>query len=671
MSNSILDTAGLPRFGHLQAADVVPAMKTLISANQQKIEALLNIAEPSFESVVAPLEALNHTLQKAWSPVSHLQSVSADSAWREAHAEAIPLITDYATGLSQNEKLYAAYTHIRAALGTDAHGEKLSVLDHALRDFRKAGVGLDGDAKQRFRSVMSELASTATRYAQNVQDSTDAWKFHTEDESALGGLQSGLIRAAAERAERAGKSGFLLSLDMPTYQAVVTHADDSEVRRTFYEGWVTRASDKGPDASAHDNRPLMNKILAFRHEAANLVGFENYADYALDGRMAPSSEKVLEFLTDLAKKSRPKAEAEIADLEAYAGRKLDPWDLAYFSEKLKDEKFSVSDEKLRPYFPAPHVVAGLFTLASELYGISVAERADVATWHDSVCFYDVSDQSGQLLGSFFADLYAREGKRSGAWIDECIVRQSIDGHVDLPVGYLVCNFTAPENSQPSQLTHYEVVTLFHEFGHMLHHLLTKIAYPSIAGINGVPWDAVELPSQFMENFAWERRVLGLISRHVDTGESLSEELYSQLLASRQFNAATQMLRQIEFALFDFRLHAEYKPGNDGLVDQILAEVRAAVSLIDVPDWNRFANSFSHIFAGGYAAGYYSYKWAEVLAADAYTAFDSENGIDHAAANRFRESILEVGGSRDILDAFIEFRGREPSLAPLLAVSGIQ
>ncbi len=668
MTNALPAKFSLPDFENLQPGEVLQSLEAMLQSNRSSIENLLQSDQLNITTLVRPLEQLNHALQKAWSPVSHLQSVSNDKSWRDAHAKAIPLVTDYATELSQNADLYAAFNTIRSSLSEDQQSAEQQLLDQALRDFRKAGVGLSGEKKQQFRQLMSELATLTAQFARNVQDSTDAWSYHTEDSSELDGLPEAFVRGAAERAAKAGLGGYSLILDMPSYQAVITYADNRALRKRFYKAWVTRASSLGD--SSLDNRPLLARILALRHEAAQLVGFNNYAEYALDGRMAKSSDEVLGFLNDLATRSKATAQNELAALAAFAGENPEPWDLTYWSEKFKDNQFSISDEKLRPYFPARKVVPGLFELAERLYGLKVIKQTDVSVWHDGVEFYRVENADGAPLGGFYCDLYARTGKRAGAWIDECVVRNALGESAELPIGYLVCNFTAADAKSPAQLTHNEVVTLFHEFGHMLHHLLTTIDYPSIAGINGVPWDAVELPSQFMENFAWERDVLDLICEHIDTGEALPQSLYEQLSASRQFNAGLQMLRQLEFALYDFRLHHEFDPTEAHQPERVLAEVRELTGLIPTPEWNHFANSFSHIFAGGYAAGYYSYKWAEVLAADAYGVFGKDADSDRASAVRFRESILEVGGSRNILDAFVEFRGRPPSLQPLLDASGI-
>jgi len=670
MPNPLLENTELPPFPELEPSHVLPAVRTALDENRRRLQELLADESPTPDALVVPLEEMSHRLSRLWSPVSHLHMVTADADWREAYGEALPLLTEYATELAQNETLYRRFQDLAARLPADADPGLGKLLEHALRDFRLAGVGLPEDDKRRFRDIRQAMAKAATRFEQNLQDSTDAWSLHVEDEARLAGLPAGARQRARTAAEEAGLEGWKFSLDQPTYQAVLTHADEEDLRRTYYEAWVTRASDTGPHDPAHDNAPLIEEILALRHEAAALTGFDNYAEYSLASKMAPGVDGVLEFLTELAERSLPAAKDEVAAVEDFAGRAIRPWDLAYYSEKLKQERHAISDEELRRYLPAPKVIEGLFRLAGELYGLDIRAREGVPVWHDSVHYYEVRDADGTTVGGFYADLYARSGKRGGAWIDECIVRKGIGGEKAAPVGYLVCNFTPPHGGEPSLLTHSDVVTLFHEFGHMLHHLLTRVDYPSIAGINGVPWDAVELPSQFMENFAWHYEVLAHASGHVDTGEPLPAELFERLRGSRNFNAGLQMLRQLEFALFDFRLHAEYDPGQGSRAAQILEEVRDRVTLVRPPAWNRFANGFAHIFAGGYAAGYYSYKWAEVLAADAFSAFEEAGIFDRGTAQSFRSSILEVGGSRDIMDAFVEFRGRGPSLEALLASSGI-
>ncbi len=540
--------------------------------------------------------------------------------------------------------MFRAFQTVRDREAAALDAEQLAVVDHALLDFRLAGVALDGAKKERFKAVMLELSSLAAKFEENVLDATNAFTHEVTNESELAGLNAMIVTQARERATAAGKRGWLLSLDQPTYVAVVTDARSPDLRRTFYEAWSTRASEKGPTAGRFDNAAVMESLLRLRHETAQLLGYPNYAAYALARRMARSVDEVLAFLRQIAAAARPAAMRELAELTAFAGRTLDAWDIPFFSERLQEERYSVSQEELRPYFALPRVLEGLFAVIHRLFRISFRQRMDVPLWHPDARYYDVlrADPAGdgmEVIGGFYLDPYARPNKRSGAWMDDCVGRKQLSTGTALPVAYLVCNALPGADGQPAQLTHDDVVTLFHEFGHGLHHLLTRVRYPSISGINGVAWDAVELPSQFLENYAWQPEVLREIARHITTGAGLPEEKITQLLRTRSFQAGLATLRQVEFALFDFRLHAEYDPARGSRIQQILAEVRNEVAVIQVPDWNRFPNNFGHIFAGGYAAGYYSYKWAEVLSADAFSAFE-ETGIynvDYRCALRRQHS----------------------------------
>ena len=670
MSNPLLDTSSLPRFAEIAPEHVLPALEQLISAHRSKLDELLNdAADPDFDSLVLPLEDMEHELSRVWSPVSHLQGVLGSPEWREVYNAALPILTEYGTELSQNARLQQAYARVDSRLTRDTSEARRSTVALALRDFHLAGVDLPEREKTRFREIMQSLATIHAEFDHNIQDASDAWALPVDDAAELGGLPPQVVQRAAAEASQRGRDGWLLTLDFPTYHAVMTQAENRGLRETFYHGWVTRASDQGVN-DEWDNSSNIEKILALRHEAAKLVGFDSYADYSLATKMAETSGQVIGFLRDLAAHSRPAAEAELAELRGLAGMTVEPWDLTFLLEKLKQHKHSISNEVLRQYFPAETVMSGLFKLASRLYGVSFEHDPGVVTWHEDARYYHVHNADGEEVGGFFTDLFARSGKRTGAWVDDCVNRKNLDGTMTRPVGFLVCNFSPPDEGGRSLLTHTDVVTVFHEFGHMLHHLLTRIDYPSIAGINGVPWDAVELPSQFMENFAWSYEVLERCSAHADTGEPLPEDLFQRLEESRHTGAGLAMMRQIELALFDMRLHAEYDPAAPGAVLSLLDEVRDEVSLVRHPAYNRLPQSFSHIFAGGYAAGYYSYKWAEVLAADAFAAFQ-ENGIfDAGTAARFRREILEIGGSRDFMQAYVDFRGRKPEIEALLRQSGI-
>ncbi len=670
MSNPLLDTSSLPRFADIRPEHALPAVSQLIAEHRRKLAALLdNPGDEAFETLVPPLEEMSHELQRVWSPVGHLQAVLEDPAWREAYNACLPLLTEHGTEIAQNRALNDAFERVAATLPADVPEAGRTLITQSLRDFRLAGVALPEREKAEFRSVIQELAAAQALFEQNLQDATDNWHFHTSDESMIAGLSAPTLERARSDAEQRELPGWYLTLDYPTYHAVITHGANRDLRERYYRAWSTRASDQDGNAN-WDNTANIEKILSLRHSAARLVGFSNFAEYSLATKMAATTEDVFRFLRQLAARTREAAAQELADVRQVAGHDLEPWDIAYYLEKQKQKKFAIADEELRQYFPVSKALDGLFELAGKLYGIEVSESPKVRGWHDAVRYFEVSDNSGEVIGGFYTDLFARNGKRGGAWIDECIVRKNVAGKRSLPVGYLVCNFSPPNKAGVSLLTHNDVVTLFHEFGHMLHHLLTRVDYPSIAGINGVPWDAVELPSQFMENYAWSYEVLQRSSAHVERGEPLPHSLFERLEKSRHCGAALGMLRQIEFALFDFSVHAGFDPAAGSNVLGVLQQVREEISLIRHPDYNRLPHSFSHIFAGGYAAGYYSYKWAEVLAADAFAAFEEAGIFDRDTALRFRAEILEIGGSRDIMEAYVAFRGREPTVDALLRQSGI-
>ncbi|MBN8280500.1 MAG: M3 family metallopeptidase [Gammaproteobacteria bacterium] len=674
-SNPLLDAAGLPAFHEIRPEHVEDAVLATLDANRAELERLLTAAEGGqlrFDDAVLPIERLGDRLHRVWSPVRHLQSVANSPELRAAYNACLPAISRYETELGHNQRLYELYRQLGDRVDAGASGEGGSrLLELAIRDFRLAGVHLPPDRKARFKAIMEELATTEAAFEQNVLDSAAAWSLHISDASRVRGVPPTVLEPAAGRAREAGKPGWIFHLDQPTYVGIVTHADDRELRRSVYRGWVTRASDQADFSPGQDNTAVMDRILALRHEAAGLIGYPNFAAYSLATKMARSVDEVRDFLVELVRHSRDAARGELAELEAFAGRSLEPWDIAYWSEKLRHRKYSISDEALRPYFPLPRVLAGLCTVVERLYGIRIEQVPGVPAWEPHVEYYRLVDPSGREIGGFFTDFYARSTKRSGAWMDQCLNRLRDRAGLQVPVAHLVCNFSAPTADQPCLITHDEMVTVFHEMGHVLHHLLTRIDYPSVGGINGVPWDAVELPSQFMETFAWEPEVVALCSGHYQSGEPLPGEILASLRASKNFQSALQMVRQLEFALFDLRIHAEYDPATGARVMDILAEVRDAVAVIRPPEWNRFAHAFTHIFGGGYAAGYYSYKWAEVLAADAFAAFEESGLFNPELARRFREQVLEIGGSRDIGDAFVAFRGRPAHVDALLKQSGIE
>ncbi len=661
MNNPLLQIDSLPDFDRIGAAHARPALEKMLSENRARLAELTAQSSPTFASLVVPIEELSYRLSRVWSPIGHLNAVANSAAMREAYNECVPLLTAYTSELGQNAALSAAYADVLRHEGDRLDPAQIKLVENALRDFRLAGVNLPAEPKARYREVMQRLAQLGTKFSENV---LDAGRAYTRT------VPSNAIDRAAADAREANQPGWLFKLDQPTYMTVMTSAESDQLRRDVYEAWITRGSDLGPSAGRFDNGPIIAELLPLRHELAQLLGFQSYAEYALATRMAKNPKQVTSFLDDLARRCLPAGRQEFSDLEEFAGRKLNAWDVAFYSEKLQESRFKVSQEALRPYFPLPKVLAGLFKLTERLYGITVRERDGVSVWHPSVRYYDLLDSGAEIVAGFYLDPYSRSEKRSGAWMDECVVAKELPSGKALPVAQLVCNFTAPVGSAPSLLTHDEVTTLFHEFGHGLHHMLTKVAYPSIAGINGVAWDAVELPSQFMENFVWRREVLPLISAHVTTGEPLPVDVLQRLLGTRTFNAALDTLRQIELASFDFEIHANFDPALGAKVAETLAGVRSRVAVVPAASFNRMPSSFAHIFAGGYAAGYYSYKWAEVLAADAFEAFDEAGVFDAPTAARFRDSILARGGSLDAMDAFVRFRGRGPDVRPLLKQTGI-
>ncbi|MGY6567103.1 MAG: oligopeptidase A [Halomonadaceae bacterium] len=678
--NPLLESHELPPFAEIKPEHVVPAIDKLLADSRADIEALVERAEqetPSWDSLAAPLEALNDRLSRAWSPVKHLNGTMNSPALREAHQACLGKLSDYSTWLGQHEGLFRAWQALKEgpAWAELDEAQRRSV-DNALRDFRLAGVDLPPAQQQRYGKITSRLSELSNTFSNQLLDATQAWHKDIDDAARLVGLPESGLATLAANAEAKGAKGYRITLDFPSFYPVLTFADDRELRREVYTAFVTRASDQGPNAGEYDNAPIIEETLRLRRELAELLGFASYADYSLATKMAESPRQVLDFLEDLARRAVPQAREEFAELEAYARdtlglTELAPWDIGYVSEKLREARHAISQEQLRPYFPAPRVVDGLFQVVERLYGVTVEEDLQAPRYHPEVHYFRILEQ-GEPIAGFYLDLYAREGKRGGAWMDECRVRRCReDGQLQLPVAYLTCNFTRPVGDRPALLTHDEVTTLFHEFGHGLHHMLTRQTVADVSGINGVAWDAVELPSQFMENYCWEREGLDLIAGHVDSGEALPADLLERLQAAKNFQSAMGLVRQLEFSLFDLRLHHELTAPTAAEVQALLDEVRNAVSVVPKADFNRFQNGFSHIFAGGYAAGYYSYKWAEVLSADAWSAFEEAGIFDAETGQRFRSEILEQGGARDAAALFRAFRGREPSVEPLLRHSGIR
>jgi len=667
-TNPLLKPGVLPAFSAIKPEHVEPAVRELLASQRQALSAAERVATPDLDWL-RDLERISVEIDRVWGPVYHLNSVVSSPPLRDAFNRCLPLVTEFGTELGQNTALYRHFDTLQASVGS-ARPVEQQVIANALRDFRLGGVTLEGAARDRYREVMQQLAAKQATFEQNVMDATDAFEHRETNAQALAGLPEFVLDRARALATERGFEGWCLRLDPPTYQTVLAHAESPALREKYYQAWVTRASDQGPHAGRWDNSQLIEEIMALRHEAAQLVGFKTFAEYSLATKMAESPQRVIEFLRDLARRSLDVAREELSQVSAYAGRRLESWDVPFYAERLKQEKLELAEEELRPYFPLPRVLEGLFTLCGRLFDLNVTEAAQPDVWHDSVRYYELRRTDGTLVGSFFTDLFARPNKRGGAWMGGCVSRAKLNGHTQLPVAHLVCNFNAPSGDTPSLLTHTEVVTLFHEFGHTLHHVLTEVDYPSVAGTNGVAWDAVELPSQFLENYCWRPEVLAEIGRHYRTGEPLPRAKIDKLNRSRTFLAALGMVRQIEFALFDFRLHDEYEPARGSRVQEILAQVRNEVAVIEPPAYNRSAHSFGHIFAGGYAAGYYSYKWAEVLAADAFAAFEESGVFDRTTADRFRRAVLATGGSRKALEAFVEFRGRQPTLDALLKQAGI-
>ncbi|HEU4780315.1 MAG TPA: M3 family metallopeptidase [Steroidobacteraceae bacterium] len=670
MTDANISGTTLPAFDRIAAADVEPTIRELLQRNRGEVATLESQPHPTFANTVLPLEQLSHRLSRTWSPISHLNGVLNSDDLRAGYNACLPLLSNYWTDLAQSEPLFRAYNAIAANESGSLDAAQRRVIERALEDFRLAGVGLPADRKARYKTVVQELATLAAKFEENVLDAMNAWTRLVSDEGELAGINPVIIEQARVRAAEKDTPGWLFALEQPTYVAVMTDADSETLRRDFYEAWSTRASERGPTAGKFDNTSVMNRILALRHEAAQLLDFPNYAAYALATRMAPSNQAVFDFLRQLVRVARPAAKREFAELEAFAGRSLNAWDVSYYAEKLQQKLFSISQEELRPYFPLPRVLEGLFSVAEQLFGVRIVERKGVPIYHPDARFFEILDAEGKARAGFYLDACARAKKRAGAWMDDCVGRKDFGTEHTVPVAYLVCNFLPAAPGKPALLTHDDVVTMFHEFGHGLHHMLTRVGYPSIAGINGVSWDAVELPSQFMENFAWRPEVLAAMARHFETGEPLPAGQQAQLLGSRTFQAGLATMRQLEFALFDFRLHAEYDPARGARVHEILAEVRDEVAAFAVPEWNRFPHNFGHIFAGGYAAGYYSYKWAEVLSADAFAAFEEQGVFDKRVAQRFLDSILSQGGSKKALEAFIDFRGRAPDVNALLRQQGL-
>ena len=678
MENPLLDFTGLPRFAEIEPHHVEPALDALLAENRAQIKKLATQSNRAdWKNFAVPLVLIEERLDRLWATVSHLNAVCDSEDLRRAYEAALEKRTTYQTEVSQNRDLFTGFKRINESGELDRLDlAKQKTVSNAIRDFRLGGVELEGTARQRFAEIATELAAFSNRFEQNLLDATDGWHLDLTAEPDLEGLPETARALARQTAELAGIEGWRFTLQAPAFIPFMMFSSRRELRREMYHAYVTRASDCGPNAGRWDNSVVMDRILELRSEQAALLGYDRYVDYALVTRMATTSANVQIFLDDLVDRTRSHARKDLEELAKFVAQEaldteLEVWDLPYWSERLRQSQYQFSQEEVRPYFPLPRVLEGMFEVVRQLFGIVVRPAAATPqVWHPDAMFFEILDDAATVRGQFYLDAYARTNKRGGAWMADCIGRyRKPDGSLQTPVALLTCNFSPPVDDKPSLLTHEDVLTLFHEFGHGLHHMLTKVDEPAVAGINGVPWDAVELPSQFLENWCWERAALDLISGHFESGERLPAELLQNLRDARNFQSGLQMVRQLEFSVFDLRLHSDETPGKQSIQD-VLDEVRRDVAVVQPPSFNRFQHSFSHIFAGGYAAGYYSYKWAEVLSADAFGRFEEQGLFDRDSGKAFLTEILEQGGVQDPLAMFVAFRGREPSVDTLLRHLGL-
>ena len=674
-TNPLLSHADLPAFSDIKPAQVTSALDQVLQTNRQWLEqTLANNTGFTWNNLVTPLNEAGNRLERMWSPVSHMNAVVNTDELRKAYNANLPKLSDYHTEIGQNEVLYNAIKSLRET-EQGLNAAQLKDLDDSLLSFKLSGIGLPAEQKARFKDLSQQLSQLNSKFSDNVLDATNAWSKHITDVQDLEGLPESALEMAAQTAQQRGLDGWVITLQFPSYIAVMTYANNRQLREELYQAYTTRASELGANPE-WDNTQVMQDILQLRGEEAQLLGYATYADLSLATKMAENPQAVLTFLEDLAQRSKPFAEQEFAEIQAFAREhygleQVKVWDAPYISEKIKQARFDFSEEDLKPYFPANRVIEGLFSLVQQLFGIQIQQVTEgVDLWHPDVRFYHVYDKQGQLQAKFYLDLYARQHKRGGAWMSDFCGRFQRTEGLQIPVAFMTCNSAAPVGDKPALFTHDEVVTLFHEFGHGLHHMLTQVDYPDIAGINGVEWDAVELPSQFMENWCWERSVLNRISGHWQTGEPIPDDLYNKMQAARHFQTAMATVRQLEFAIFDMRLHMDTQAAEAGRAQALLNEVRQQVAVVPYPAFNRMANTFTHVFAGGYAAGYYSYKWAEVLSADAFARFEEEGLFDAGVGEAFLQEVLQVGGSRPAMESFIAFRGRKPQVDALLRHSGL-
>jgi oligopeptidase A len=680
MSNPLLIASDLPSFSQIKPEHIKPAVEQAITECKKVIATVLEEKTFTWANLVMPTDEADDTLTKLWSPVSHMNSVINSDELRDAYESCLPLLSEYGTFVGQHQGLYEAYQQLADSNEyQQLNIAQKKVIDNALRDFKLSGIALNDDDKKRYGEVVTRLSELSSTFGNNLLDATHAYSVNITDKSELTGLPDSAIEAAAELAKEQEKQGWLFTLDIPSYLPVMMYCSNEKLREQLYRGFVTRASDQGPNANEFDNSGIMNELLKLRHELAQLLGFNNFAEKSIATKMASSTDEVLGFLENLAIKSKAQGQQDLNEVKAFAKTEfnqtdLQAWDLPYYSEKLKQSRYAISDEECRPYFPENKVVSGLFEVVNRLFGLQINEISNIDTWHKDVKFFEVFDSDNNLRGRFYLDLYARAHKRGGAWMDDCKSRRELaNGDIQYPVAYLTCNFNKPIGDKPALFTHDEVVTLFHEFGHGIHHMLTQINASGVSGIDGVPWDAVELPSQFLENWCWQPEALAFISGHFETGEPLPQAMLDKMLAAKNYQSAMQMLRQIEFSIFDFKMHKDYQsePENPAYIQEVLNQVRSEYAVVKAADFNRFQHSFGHIFGGGYSAGYYSYKWAEVLSADAFSRFEEEGIFNEKVGNDFLTNILEKGGSQEPSVLFKAFRGREPEIDALLRHCGIK
>ena len=672
--NPLLDFNGLPRFAEIKPEHVAPAIEKLLAENRALVARLLeDKAMLTWDSYVSPMEDANEKLIRAWGPVGHLNSVMNSPELREAYNATLPIITQYYAELSQNIALFEKFKTLRNSTEFQSLSvARKKIIENELRDFRLGGAELPEDKKSRFMEIQERLAELSSRFSDNLLDATNDYTLLIENKDELNGLPDDVLETAQEAAKENNKSGWLFTLKAPSYMPVMQYADNRSLREKMYRAYGTRASEFGK--SDWDNTQLMEEIVKLRGEEAKMLGFANFGELSLASKMANSPQQVLEFMRELAQRAKSFAEKDLFELRDFSKTELgiaelQSWDIGYASEKLREQRYAFSEQEVKQYFPEDAVLSGMFKLIETLYGLKI-KSASAPVWHDDVHFYDIRDQQNQLVGQFYLDMYARNSKRGGAWMDDVITRRRLPSGIQTPVAYLNCNFSTPVGGKPAVFTHDEVITLFHEFGHGLHHLLTEVEDMGVSGINGVEWDAVELPSQFMENFCWEWDVLQGMTRHCDNGDPLPRGLFDKMLAAKNFQSGLQTLRQIEFSLFDMLMHSNFEAGGGKSILELLDEVRAEVAVLIPPVFHRFPHSFAHIFAGGYAAGYYSYKWAEVLSADAYSLFEENGVLNPDVGARFRSEILAMGGSREAMKSFSAFRGREPSMDALLRHNGL-